>query len=209
MPDTDNERMVIIDAHLDLSWNALGWNRDLEQTVAAIRLSEAGLQEKGRGTNTVAFPDMRRGRIGIALATVLARCNPRGKSSIDFRTQEIASATAQGQLAYYRLLERRGACRILTDWPSLESSFSEWNSRSHGRSFWFHLEHGGCGSDCFAGSCDRLVSGRPARRGIGSLRTQRLCPRNREPRWFDSSRKRAVAGYGGSQSDPRHDSPGR
>jgi membrane dipeptidase len=110
MPDTDNERMVIIDAHLDLSWNALGWNRDLDQTVAAIRLSEAGMQEKGRGTNTVAFPDMRRGRIGIALATVLARCNPRGKSLIDFRTQEIASATAQGQLAYYRLLERRGAC---------------------------------------------------------------------------------------------------
>src|SRR5580698_5606959 len=116
MPDPDEDRMVIIDAHLDLSWNALGWNRDLDQTVAAIRLSEAGIEDKGRATNTVAFPDMRRGRIGIALATVLARCNPRGRSSIDFRTQEIASATAQGQLAYYRLLERRSACRIPVDW---------------------------------------------------------------------------------------------
>jgi membrane dipeptidase len=120
--------VVIIDAHLDLSWNALGWNRDLDQTVAEIRLSEAGIQDNGRGTNTVAFPDMRRGRIGIALATVLARCNPRGRSSIDFRTQEIASATAQGQLAYYRLLERRGVCRILVDGPSLGNSFSEWKS---------------------------------------------------------------------------------
>jgi membrane dipeptidase len=139
MPDTYNERMVIIDAHLDLSWNALGWNRDLDQTVAEIRLSEAGMGEKGRGTNTVAFPDMRRGRIGIALATVLARCNPRGKSSIDFRTQEIASATAQGQLAYYRLLERRGVCRMLTDWPSLETSFSEWNSGRTDAPFGFIL----------------------------------------------------------------------
>ena len=81
--------MVIIDAHLDLSWNALGWNRDLDQTVAAIRLSEAGMQDKGRATNTVAFPDMRRGRIGIALATVLARCNPRGSSSIDFAPRRL------------------------------------------------------------------------------------------------------------------------
>jgi membrane dipeptidase len=128
MPDSGKDRMVIIDAHLDLSWNALRWNRDLDQTVAAIRLSEAGMQDKGRATNTVAFPDMRRGRIGIALATVLARSNPRGSSSVDFRTQEIASAAAQGQVAYYRLLERRGACRRLVDWPSLENSFSEWKT---------------------------------------------------------------------------------
>jgi membrane dipeptidase len=128
MPDPDEDRMIIIDAHLDLSWNALGWNRDLDQTVGAIRLSEADIEDKGRATNTVAFPEMRRGRIGIALATVLARCNPRGRSSIDFRTQEIASATAQGQLAYYRLLERRKVCRILVDWPSLEDSFSEWKT---------------------------------------------------------------------------------
>ena len=68
--------MLIIDAHLDLSWNALGWNRDLDQTVAEIRLSESGMEGKARGKNTVALPDMRRGKIGIALATLLARCNP-------------------------------------------------------------------------------------------------------------------------------------
>src|SRR5580692_2350876 len=99
MPDPDEDRMVIIDAHLDLAWNALGWNRDLDQTVAEIHLSEAGMEGKARGTNTVAFPEMHRGRVGIALATLLSRCNPRGRSSLDFRTQEIASATAQGQLA--------------------------------------------------------------------------------------------------------------
>lgn len=115
--------MLILDAHLDLSWNALGWNRDLDQTVAEIRLSESGMDGKARGRNTVSLPDMRRGEIGIALATLLARSNRNGRSSLDHRTQEIACATAQGQLAYYRLLERRGECELLLDWPSLQRSF--------------------------------------------------------------------------------------
>lgn len=117
--------MLIVDAHLDLSHNALAWNRDLKQTVAEIRLSEAGMDGKARGKNTVAFPDMRRGEIGIALATVIARCNPHGRTLIDFRTQEIACAIAQGQLAYYRLLERRRICEMLLDWPSLQKELCE------------------------------------------------------------------------------------
>src|SRR5277367_5176531 len=126
MPDPGENRTVIIDAHLDLSWNALGWNRDLNQTVAEIRLSEAGMVGKARSKNTVAFPEMRQGKIGIALATVLARCNRHGRSALDFRTQEIACATAQGQVAYYRLLEQRGVCKMLLDWADLESSFVAW-----------------------------------------------------------------------------------
>jgi membrane dipeptidase len=131
--------MFIIDAHLDLSWNALGWNRDLDETVAEIRLSEAGMEGKARGKNTVAFPDMRRGHIGIVLSTLLSRANRRGRSSLDFRTQEIACATAQGQLAYYRLLERRGVCEMLLDWPSLQKSVSRWEHGGEGGPFGFIL----------------------------------------------------------------------
>jgi membrane dipeptidase len=131
--------VVIIDGHLDLSWNALGWNRNLDQKVSEIRLSEADMDGKSRGKNTVAFPDMRRGKIGIAFTTVLARCNPLGRSSIDFRTQELACATAQGQLAYYRLLEHRGACEMLLDWPSLEKCFSKWEHESETAPFGFIL----------------------------------------------------------------------
>jgi len=53
--------LLIIDAHLDLSWNALGWNCDLTKTVADIRGSEAGITGKGRGRGVVLFPEMRRG----------------------------------------------------------------------------------------------------------------------------------------------------
>jgi membrane dipeptidase len=132
--------MVIFDAHLDLAWNALGWNRDLDRTVAEIRLSEAGMTGKARGANTVAFPDMRRGKVGIALATILVRCNPKGpQSSLDFRTQEIASAVGQGQVAYYRLLEQRGLCKIIRDWPSLHQTFSEWQEGREDAPFGFIL----------------------------------------------------------------------
>ncbi len=131
--------MVIFDAHLDLAWNALGWNRDLDQSVAEIRLAEAGMDGKARATNTVAFPEMRRGRVGIVLATLLSRSNPRGRSILDLRTQEMASATAQGQLAYYRLLERRGVCRVLLDWPALEENFSQWKSGREDAPFGFIL----------------------------------------------------------------------
>lgn len=127
-PNEGGRSTVIFDAHLDLAWNALGWNRDLEQSTAEVRATEAGMKERGRGANTVGFPEMRSGRIGLSVVTLLARANPRGRTMLDFRTQEIASAVAQGQLAYYRMLERRGICRMLNDWPQLKEAFSEWDS---------------------------------------------------------------------------------
>lgn len=36
----------IIDAHLDLSLNAIEWNRDYRQDVATIRASERGMTDK-------------------------------------------------------------------------------------------------------------------------------------------------------------------
>ena len=131
--------MLIIDAHLDLSWNALTWNRDLDQSLAEMRLAEAEMTGKGRGRNTVSFSEMRRGRVGIVLPTILARANRQGRSPLDFRTQEIACAAGQGQLAYYHLLERRGVCEMLRDWPSLQRSFDRWESGSEDSPFGFIL----------------------------------------------------------------------
>ena len=71
--------MLTIDAHLDLSMNAILWNRDLTLEVAEIRLAESGMKERGRGTNTVSLPELRKAEIGICLATVIARCNPTGQ----------------------------------------------------------------------------------------------------------------------------------
>ena len=37
---------LIFDAHLDLSMNAMEWNRDLTQSVHAIREREKGMNDK-------------------------------------------------------------------------------------------------------------------------------------------------------------------
>ena len=48
---------LIFDAHLDLSMNALEWNRDLRRKVSEIRESENGMTDKpDRGKGTVSFP---------------------------------------------------------------------------------------------------------------------------------------------------------
>jgi membrane dipeptidase len=129
--------MVLFDSHLDLSWNALGWNRDLRRAVPEVRAAEAGMTDRGRQTNTVCFPEMRRGEVAICLATLLARCNPTGRSNLDYRTQEIAYAVAQGQLAYYRALAADGVCRLIGDLDGLRRSFAEWKSGEAAAPFGF------------------------------------------------------------------------
>lgn len=118
--------MLIIDAHLDLSWNALQWNRDLLESTYTIRAQEGRLAGKGRAQNTVALPEMRRGRIAVSFATLLARSTGQTAAHIDFGSQAQAYGIAQGQLAYYRGLEADGDVRILVDGPSLRAHVDEW-----------------------------------------------------------------------------------
>jgi membrane dipeptidase len=118
--------MIAIDAHLDLSWNALNWNRDLTLDVSEIRQLERGMEGTNRGTNTVSFPELRKGEVAVSLATVLARASSGQEARLDYRNQQIAYAMAQGQLAYYRLMEREGHLRMLRDWSSLEAHLREW-----------------------------------------------------------------------------------
>ena len=52
--------MFTFDAHLDLSLNAIEYNRDLRLGLGKIREAEAGMTDlKGRGNGTVSFPEMR------------------------------------------------------------------------------------------------------------------------------------------------------
>ncbi|MCA9987534.1 MAG: membrane dipeptidase [Anaerolineales bacterium] len=118
--------MLIADAHLDLSWNALQWNRDLRQSVYTIRTQEVGTPGKGRTLGTVALPEMRRGRVALSIATLLARSTGRSAPHIDFGSPAQAYGIARGQLAYYRALEVDGEIRILTDGAALVAHMAEW-----------------------------------------------------------------------------------
>ena len=118
--------MIIIDAHLDLAMNALNWNRDLTLSAREIRKREAGMTQKGRAMGTVAFPDLRAGKIAVSIATVIARVAREGSSVSGYSSPEIAYAQAQGQLAYYRVLESQGKLRIIKDWETLDAHIKAW-----------------------------------------------------------------------------------
>jgi membrane dipeptidase len=126
----------IIDAHLDLAWNALHWNRDLTRPLGDMNRAESHVADHpARGRATVSLPELRRSRVGVCLATVLVRAKPHvlpaagaSRRDLDFRTQTIASAVGRGQLAYYRLLEREGLIRILRTSRDLTRHWSEWSA---------------------------------------------------------------------------------
>jgi membrane dipeptidase len=118
--------MLIIDSHLDLSWNALQWNRDLRQSVYTIRTLEGGLTGPGRGVNTVALPELRAGQVALCFATLLARSTGRPVPDIDYLSPAQTYGVAQGQLAYYRALESDRHCRIITTLAELNAHIDAW-----------------------------------------------------------------------------------
>jgi membrane dipeptidase len=119
--------MLIADAHLDLAMNALEWNRDLTRPVAEIRVRERELTDKvDRGKGTVSLPDMRRGRVGLCVATQIARHVHADNPLPGWHSPAQAWAHTQGQLAWYRAMEEAGEMVAITDAVSLERHLRRW-----------------------------------------------------------------------------------
>jgi membrane dipeptidase len=127
---------LLIDGHLDLSWNALSWGRDITRDLDGLNRDEIGMTDHpARGRATTTLPEMRTAGIAVCQATLLARAKPEirrpeghSRLSLDFANQEIASATARGQLAYYELLERRGLLRMIRTASDLDEHWARWDA---------------------------------------------------------------------------------
>lgn len=118
---------LIFDAHLDLSLNAVDYNRDLRQELDTIRAEEVGMDDLGgRSRGVVSFPEMRRGGIGMCVATLLAGCMKPGAVASGWNAPELAWAQTQGQLAYYRAMEEVGELEQITDQSSLQHVLERW-----------------------------------------------------------------------------------
>lgn len=124
---------LIFDAHLDLSMNALEWNRDITQPVYALREREEGMDDKpDRRNSTVSLPEMRKGNIGICVATQIARYVKPGSEIPGWNSQEQAWAQTQGQLAWYRAMEERGEMVQIHNLDLLQSHLSRWENQNDG-----------------------------------------------------------------------------
>ncbi|MBS0028982.1 dipeptidase [Chitinophaga sp. 22321] len=120
--------MFTIDAHLDLSMNALEWNRDLQQPVTAIRAREAGQTDKpDRGKGVVAFPELRKGNIGLVVATQIGRYVAPDNPLPGWHSPEQAWAQTQGQLAWYKAMEDAGEMVMIKDRKGLDKHLLLWN----------------------------------------------------------------------------------
>ncbi|HEV3023923.1 MAG TPA: peptidase, partial [Pirellulales bacterium] len=119
--------MLLFDAHLDLSMNALEWNRDLTRSVSEIRIREAGRTDKvDRAQGTVALPEMRRGQIGLCVATQIARYVKPGNPLPGWHSPQIAWAQTQGQLAWYQAMEEAGEMVQIADAAGLARHVALW-----------------------------------------------------------------------------------
>ncbi|HEV2947922.1 MAG TPA: membrane dipeptidase [Gemmataceae bacterium] len=129
--------MIIFDAHLDLAWNAIDFNRDLRLSVAEIRRSEDGMAGKSRGCNTVSFPELRSGKVVIFIATLLARLLRAGPNPAvqRYTSMQAAYGAACGQLAYYRAMEQEGWLRRIKDSATLESHIRAWEGEAPAEPF--------------------------------------------------------------------------
>ena len=120
-------RPLIFDAHLDLSMNALEWNRDLRWTVREIRDSERGMTDRpDRGRGTVSFESMRRGYVGMCAATLIARYVERESAIPGWHSPEQAWAQTQGQLAWYGAMEDAGELVQITTAAALDRQLERW-----------------------------------------------------------------------------------
>jgi membrane dipeptidase len=121
--------MLIFDAHLDLSMNALEWNRDITQPVEAIRRREQGKSDKpDRAKNTVSLPDMRRGQVGLCVATQIARFVAPDNPLPGWHSPDIAWAQTQGQLAWYKAMEEAGEMVQITNAQQLQRHVDVWTN---------------------------------------------------------------------------------
>src|SRR5689334_16118689 len=124
--------MLIVDAHLDLAMNAIEWNRDLTRPIEEIRSREAHLTDKpDRGKGTVSFSEMRRGGVGLCVATQIARYVAPDSTLQGWNSPEQAWAMTQAQLAWYRAMEERGELVQIRDRAGLDRHVAGWETASN------------------------------------------------------------------------------
>ena len=126
--------MFTVDAHLDLATNAITLNRDLTKPVHELRDKEKQLQWKDtqdRGNGTVALPELRKGNLGLVVATIISRFST-GKplKSLHlpgWHSPEQAYAYGQAQLAWYTVMEDQGEMVQIKSSTQLENHLALWN----------------------------------------------------------------------------------
>lgn len=107
--------MFIVDAHLDLAYNALRGRDVLRPAAEQI--------PDGEGVPSVGLPDLRAGGVGLICATIF--CAPATGDSPGYRTPDEAHAAGWAQLDWYRQQENAGEFHLVRSAADLNESPSK------------------------------------------------------------------------------------
>ena len=131
----------IVDAHLDLAMNAMEWNRDLADPLKEINAREKDLKDKpDRGNAAVSLEEMRKGNIGLCVATQIARNVKQGHPLPGWNSAHQAWAHTQGQLAWYQSMQKAGELRQIRNSLELTQHLDRWNGGDQTIGFVLSLE---------------------------------------------------------------------
>jgi membrane dipeptidase len=107
------------------------WNRDYTRPISEIRSREKEMSDKpDRGKGVVNFEELRKGNIGLVVATQIARYVAPGNSLPGWHSPQQAWAQTQAQLAWYKTMEEAGELVQITSPQQLEQHLLNWENNS-------------------------------------------------------------------------------
>ena len=96
--------------------------------LTRLREREKGMTDKpDRAKGTVSLPELRRGNIGLVVATQIARYVAPGNPLPGWHSPEQAWAQTQGQQTWYEAMEEAGEMVQIRDLAGLEKHLALWN----------------------------------------------------------------------------------
>ncbi|GHO43994.1 dipeptidase [Ktedonospora formicarum] len=137
--------MLIIDAHQDIAYNALEWDRDIRRSVYETRKREEGYTGHPAAHPTLGaggiamsgLPELRRGGFSLVFATIF--CEPLSEVHIPACTQPLTQAyttaeeayrIGQAQFAYYQELANEPGVSLVLNQQDLHSHLTSWQVSS-------------------------------------------------------------------------------
>lgn len=108
MPDRESQPppAIVIDAHLDIAYNATVLKRDISQTVEAIREHERHTPppDRNAGVSMISWPTLIDGRIAVVGGSIFVEPyqKPYPRMTATYRTPDEAHQQGIEQLDYYR-----------------------------------------------------------------------------------------------------------
>ena len=126
---------VIVDAHLDVAYNAIVLGRDLAKTVEELREQEQRNPppEASAGIPMVSWPTLVEGRIAVIGGSIFVEpaVKSHPKVTDTYRTPDEAHQQGIAQLDYYRRVsDEHQDVQLLTDEDSLDEVLASWDTEA-------------------------------------------------------------------------------